>query len=153
MRRLVQMGKTNLANRALANRITARVPSKDFAGELAAIFEWVRGNIRYALDTNDIETIQSPAVTLALGYGDCDDFAVLLATLCECAGHACAFMALGFYHPGEFNHVLVIASGAGEAPWVSMDPTEAHPFGWFPPGAICEMLCPVSATAENLLRS
>src|SRR5882672_2358268 len=108
MRQLVQQGKANLENRDLANRITAGVPAKDWAGELCALFEWVRGNIRYALDPNDLETIQGPATTLALGYGDCDDLAVLLATLCECAGHPCCFVALGFQQPGDFSHVVVI---------------------------------------------
>lgn len=152
MRQLVQDGKFNLATRDLANRITAGVPAKDWQGELCALFEWVRAHIRYALDTNDIETIQGAATTLDLGYGDCDDMCVLLATLCECTGHPCCFVALGFSAPGEFNHVVVIASGAGEQPWVGMDPTERRRFGWFPPGAVCEIVCPITMSAENLLR-
>ena len=152
MRQLVQQGKTNLANRDLANRITAQVPQKHWHAELCAIFNFVRSKIRYALDTNDIETIQSAATTLNLGYGDCDDFAVLLATLCECAGHAACFVAVGFGPSIEYTHVLTIASGAGELPWLAMDATEARPCGWFPPGATCEIVAPVSALAESLIR-
>ncbi len=152
MRQLVQQGKFNLSNRDLANRITANVAAKDWTGELQAIFEWVRNNIRYALDTNDIETIQGAATTVALGYGDCDDFSVLLATLCECAGHPCCFVALGFSQAGDYSHVVTAASGAGENCWISMDATEAQPFGWFPPGVICELICPISATAQDILQ-
>lgn len=152
MRQLVQLGKFNLANRDLANSITAGIPQKDWLGELEALFNWVRKNIRYTLDTNDIEQIQSPAVTMALGYGDCDDFAVLLATLCECAGHPCCFAALGFLQPGEFSHVVVLASGAGESPWVCMDATESRPFGWRPPGQTCALFCPITPLAEDLIR-
>lgn len=144
MRGLVWQGKTDLANRDLANSIIAQVGAKDWQGEIAALFEWVRTNIRYTLDTSDIEVLQSAAVTIALGYGDCDDMAILLATLLECSGHKACFIALGFSEPGDFSHVLVLASGAGETPWIALDATEPNPVGWFPPGAICEMLAPLS---------
>jgi transglutaminase-like putative cysteine protease len=152
MRQLVAQGKTNLANRDLVNQITADVPGKNWICELSTILEWVRANIRYALDPNEVETIQGAAATLALGYGDCDDFCVLLATLCELAGHPCCFVALGFGAPGDFSHVVVIASGAGETPWYCMDATESRPLGWFPPGATCELICPISQTADGLIR-
>lgn len=152
MRQLVWQGKTNLANRDLANRITAQVPAKDWYAEIGAIFNFVRGNIRYALDPNDCETIQGAATTLSLGYGDCDDFAVLLATLCECAGHPCCFTALGFGPAVEYTHVITLASGAGETPWIAMDATEAQPCGWFPPGATCAISCPITAAADSLIR-
>lgn len=151
MRQLVQNGKFDLANRALANRITARCKGKDWIGELEAIFSWVRDNIRYSLDPNGIETIQGARGTVRQGFGDCDDMAILLATLCECVGHPCCFVALGFRQVGEYEHVLTCATGAGETPWIAMDATEAHPFGWFPKGAVCEMVAPVSETAEHCL--
>lgn len=151
MRQLVQQSKLNHANRDLANSIIGSVPAKDWTGELCALFEWVRANIRYTLDPNDQETIQDAQTTVRLGYGDCDDFAILLSTLCECIGHPSAFVALGFGDTCDYSHVLVIASGAGETDWVWMDPTEGHPFGWFPPGATCEIVCPITETAQYLL--
>lgn len=151
MRRLVQIGKTDFRFRDLANQITAGIPAKDWQGELAALCDWVRQNVRYALDPNDLETIQAPNITLELGYGDCDDLAILLATLCECAGHPTAFAALGFGHIGEYAHVLVIASGAGEQEFVALDPTENHEHGWYPPGVTCELFCPITQTAADLL--
>lgn len=151
MRQLVQQGKGDLSNRDLANRICAYVPAKDWLGELEAIFQFVRGRIRYALDPSDIETTQCAVTTLRLGYGDCDDFAVLLATLCESMGHPCCLVALGFQEPGSYEHVLTIASGAGELPWVAMDATETQPFGWFPKDAICEMIAPITGASEDAL--
>jgi transglutaminase-like putative cysteine protease len=152
MRQLVQQDKFDLRNRDLANRITAQVPAKHWLAELGALLDFVRCRVRYALDTNDIETIQDSETTLRLGYGDCDDMAVLLSTLCECAGHPTAFAALGFQCRGEYSHVVVIASPAGEGNWEMLDPTEPQPVGWVPPGIRCAMLCPISETAENLLR-
>lgn len=151
MRGLVQKGKHDQRIRDLANGIVSHVPGKDWRGELAALLDYVRANVRYSLDPNDIETIQGAAGTLALGYGDCDDSSVLLATLAECIGHPCCLVAFGFEAPGNFEHVMTFASGAGETPWLGMDATEPHGLGWFPPGAICEMVTPVSETAEGAL--
>lgn len=151
MRRLVRDGKTDLAMRDLAQQIIAGVPGKDWFGELCALLNWVRDSIRYSLDINDIEVIQGPATTVRLGYGDCDDLSILLATLCECAGHPCAFVALGFDAVGMYSHVLVLASGAGETAWVALDATEGQPAGWYPPGVICELICPITAAAESQL--
>jgi transglutaminase-like putative cysteine protease len=153
MRRLVQQGKWNPATRDIANQITATAAAKDWVGELAALFYWVRENIRYSLDPNDLETIQGAEQTLSLGYGDCDDIAILLATLCECAGHPCCFVALAFYPPGDFSHVVVIASAAGESEWICLDATEQFPFGWFPPGATSELICPITAAAQEIFAS
>lgn len=146
MRALVWLGKTNLELRDLANRLTLAVPAKDWAAEIAVIFNWVRerDNVRYTLDTFDIEVLQRADVTLALGYGDCDDMAILLATLLELAGHKCCFCALGFGAIGEYSHVIVICSGAGESDWIALDPTEQNPPGWFPPGVTCKMVAELS---------
>jgi len=151
MRRLVQDGKTDLGLRDLVQQIIANVPGKDWFGELCALLNFVRRRIRYSLDTNDIEVIQGAATTLALGYGDCDDLSILLATLCECAGHPCAFAALGFDEVGSYSHVLVLASGAGETDWIALDASEGQPAGWYPPGVLCELICPITAVAESQL--
>jgi transglutaminase-like putative cysteine protease len=153
MRELVRRGKDTQELRHLANSIcmAAQVPAKDWRGELAAIFDYVQTNIRYSQDPSDIETIQGARETLQLGYGDCDDFSVLIATLAECLGHPCCLVALGFQQPGTYEHVMTMCSGAGEDCWVGMDATEARPLGWFPKGVICEMVAPVSETAAAIL--
>ena len=151
MRQLARDGKDNLLLRRLANGITAGAGAKDWESELEALFNWVRANVRYSLDPNDMETIQGPAQTVALGFGDCDDFCVLLGTLCELTGHPACFVALEFGPGGGFSHVVVIASGAGETEWICLDATEANPFGWFPPDATRELICPISETAAAIL--
>ena len=71
MRNMVRTAKRNPANRDLAAQIVAFVPPKDYWGEGEAILNWIRANVRYTLDVNDVEVIQTPQVTLKLGYGDC----------------------------------------------------------------------------------
>jgi transglutaminase-like putative cysteine protease len=139
MRKLVWLGKRNPAHRDLANLICARVKPKDWIGELRAVFNWVRDNIRYSLDTSDIEVLQSAAVTLRLGYGDCDDRCILSAVLLESLGHPCVLFAMGFEPFEAYTHVVVLANGGGETGFVALDTTEPEPMGWLPPGITYSM--------------
>jgi transglutaminase-like putative cysteine protease len=120
--------------RELADRIIAPVPPKAFRREIRALFNFVRRNVRYTLDTNEIEVIQPPKETLRRGAGDCDDMCILLGALCEQVGHPAKFSALGFEQDRGYTHVIVLSSPAGDGPWLSLDATENRPMGWFPPG-------------------
>jgi len=153
MRTLVQRAKQDFSFRDLANLIVSQVPSKNWPGEIQAVFSFVQSHVRYSLDTNDVEVIQGPWQTLRLGYGDCDDMAILTATLLECLGHPCCFCAVGFGDQGDYSHVLVICSGAGETEWISVDPTEPYSAGWFPPNVTCDMVAPITTAAEDILRA
>lgn len=143
MRDLVRDGKRSTMMRHIAQRIVAHVPGKDWNGEIAAVFAFVQSHVRYSLDVNGIEVVQRADVTLGLGYGDCDDFCVLLATLLECLGHVCYFCALGFDDVLAYNHVICLCSGAGESDLVALDATEQQPAGWFPPNVTCAMICEI----------
>lgn len=143
MRELTRQGRADPFVRDLANLLVSDAPEKNWCIEIARLFCWVRDGIRYSLDTNNVEVLQSAKVTATLGYGDCDDKCILLASLCESIGHPCIFVALGFAALGEFTHVIVVASGANETPPISLDPTERVPPGWHPPDATCAMLCPI----------
>jgi hypothetical protein len=95
---------------ALARQLTANLTSRDYAGEIKALFEWVRDNIRYARDIEGVETLIEPAdlvFNLELGrQGDCDDFSMLLATLLKIMGHRARFKA-GTVTGARQGHVWV----------------------------------------------
>jgi transglutaminase-like putative cysteine protease len=120
----------------LAQTILLGIPNKAFYRETRALFNWVRNNIRYALDPQSTEYIRDPDQTLALGWGDCDDMCILLASLLTHAGHYARFCALAFEQPFEYTHVITQTKPAGEGDWIALDPTEDKPMGWFPPGAV-----------------
>ena len=82
-----------------AIEITRSCPSKDFRCEIEAIYSWVDENIRFVRDINGVETLQTPARTLELAVGDCDDHVILLSALLESVGHPTRFVAVGF-RPG-----------------------------------------------------
>jgi transglutaminase-like putative cysteine protease len=134
MRAMVRAGKKNLQLRDFAAQLTRHIPQKDFSNEARALFEYVRDRVRYVRDIHGVETVQTPDKTLQLGYGDCDDKSVLLATLLETLGHPTRFIAIGTRVAGMYEHVY-LETLIGRK-WVAMDATEPHAMGWFPPKTV-----------------
>jgi transglutaminase-like putative cysteine protease len=122
-----------------ATQIIAQCPPKARMTELRTLFNFVRETIRYTLDTNEVEVIQTPQRTLELGTGDCDDMCILLAALIELCGHPAWFLALAFNGESDFAHVIVQTSTVDGGRAISLDPTERYPMGWFPPGVTSTM--------------
>ena len=134
MQGLVKQGRRDPTIRTTAAELllAAQIPPKNFYAEAEAIFRYIQSTIRYVQDVNDVETI-SPAIwVLQNGYGDCDDFAVLTASMLESVGHKCRFMAISFEGPDDFSHVVVQTKIGSE--WITADATEPEAFGWQPPG-------------------
>ena len=52
----------------------------------AAIFDHVKQHVQYVPDPVGVEYVAPPAETVECGGGDCDDQAVLVASLCEAVG-------------------------------------------------------------------
>lgn len=132
MVRLAREYRADPAIRYLAAGLVQNVTAKDYRTEVETIFEWIKANIRYTQDVNDVETIQFPLNTIEFGYGDCDDMSLLLATMLESIGHPSRFAAVGFGEPFEFDHVFVQTLIGTR--WVALDATEENPMGWEPPG-------------------
>ena len=133
MSRLVRRYKRDPDLIATANRLTAHVPAKDWAGQVAALHEFVRDEIRYTLDVNGVETLRTPERLLRERQGDCDDMSLLLATLLESIGHPTRFVAVG-ESPGTLTHVYV-ETRVGDK-WVALETTEPVEAGWEPPGMV-----------------
>jgi transglutaminase-like putative cysteine protease len=123
MRRFVRTYRVDPRIVELSREIIASIPGKNYPREAEALRAWVASNIRYTQDVYDVETLQSPIVTLDVRQGDCDDQATLLATLLNAAGHEARFVAIGTA-PDEFSHVLV-ETKIGERGGPAGD-------GWFP---------------------
>ncbi len=131
MASLVRQYRKNIAIRSLALDIVERVPGhKNFRGEAAALCEWVKRNIRYVRDVNEVETIQTPLKTLDIGQGDCDDQSTLLASLLEAVGFRTRFLAIKTAAFGPFVHVVAQAQIGRE--WVPLETTEPWEPGTFP---------------------
>lgn len=130
MAALVRQYRTAPAVREAALSLVRDVPPKDYAGEVRAIFEWVRDHVRYTRDVRDVETVQTPQATLELEQGDCDDKTTLLAALLESVGVRTRLVAVGMVRPGSYSHVYAEAFVRGA--WVALDATMPHAVGWAP---------------------
>lgn len=129
MRQYVNDYKTNIHVREKALELTRHLLQKDFKGEVRALWDFVKFNIRYVRDINDVETLQSPLKTLEYGAGDCDDKSSLLATLLESIGFKTRFRAVG---TGKtLCHVLTDVYINGK--WIALETTEPVALGWTPP--------------------
>ncbi len=104
-------GSKSAKIRALAiNAIQAKkVPSKDYYGEIVAIHNWVRDNIRYVKDPIGQETLSYPEETAFNSKaGDCDDQSILEMAMLGAVGHRSYPVVVGV-KPGQFSHVYVHA--------------------------------------------
>lgn len=127
--------------RDLAAQTVAHVAAHDHVGEAAALLDLVRARVRYLYDVNGVEAIADPQITLAKGYGDCDDMCLAYATLCETIGLPTRFCALAFSGSRaapDYSHVIVEVWLHDR--WCAADPiVPAAPFGWRPPATQFEM--------------
>lgn len=132
MCKLVRQHKTDTGIRALAQQITRSLDSKAFSDELRALQNFVRDRVRYVRDVRGVETLQTPVRTLELGSGDCDDKAVLLATMLESIGFKTRFRAVGLNREA-YSHVLAEGFDPTKRQWVPLEciVPGAEP-GWFP---------------------
>lgn len=108
-----QWGSKSPKIRALAMNIInkARVPQKDYYGEIVAIHNWIKNpkNVRYFRDPIGQETLADPEQTaFNLRGGDCDDKTVLEMALLGAVGIPSYPVVVG-QAPGNFSHVYLHA--------------------------------------------
>lgn len=115
----------------------------DDLGELEAVQQFVRDQIRYTRDPLRTEAVQRPDLTLAWGTGDCDDKATLLGSMLGSVGTPWRFVMLATsrQRPGQFSHVY--AEGYARGVWVPLETiVPGAPIGWVPPGYRREVVAP-----------
>ena len=118
--------------RQLALNLIKDVPgNKNFGGQAERLQNYVRNQIQYVKDIKGVETIQTPDLTLQNRAGDCDDQAVLLATLLETIGHPTRFVAIKINPLGPYVHVFTETRVANR--WLPAETTENWPLGFHPP--------------------
>jgi hypothetical protein len=95
---------------------SAGIKSNDFIGEARAIGEYVQHHVRYVRDPNGIEYLQDPVNMIldlknpqGMPHGDCDDMALLIATLLLAIGHDVSFKAIRYNDDLNYHHIYVVA--------------------------------------------
>lgn len=133
MARFVKAARTDPNIIQAAIDITYPLSGKDWVGVIQRVHEYVRDDIRYIHDPVDVEKVQSPDLTIAIGAGDCDDKSVLSGALLEALGHPVRLVALRFDGHANFSHVLTYTRIGPR--WVGLECTEPWPLGQVPPHA------------------
>ena len=129
MSRLVRQYKKNMEIRSLALSLVAEVPGhKNWTAQIKAIHAFVQNNIQYVRDVKGVETLATPVKTLEFRAGDCDDQAVLLASLLESIGHPTRFVAMKQKSFGPFVHVFTETKIGSK--WYPLETTENFPAGY-----------------------
>jgi transglutaminase-like putative cysteine protease len=125
----------------------AQVRPKDRFGEVAALFHWVRRNVRYTRDIYRVELLHTARRMLELRAGDCDDMTILLGAMLMATGHPVRLVLVGFRpnKPNAYSHIYPEVNVRGR--WLALDATMNRPLGWAPP-ALWKCTCEI--TKEDL---
>jgi len=129
----IKEGKRDPLVRKLAADAVRNVAPRDWLGEVAAIFEFVRQNVRYTLDVHGLDTYQRARRTLQLGIGDCDDQVILLGAMLQSIGYPIALKVIESVDSDHgWNHIYLLVGVPPSAPqrWIPLDPTVSQPMGW-----------------------
>lgn len=137
MRGLVDQAVSDPAFVRKAKEIVAHVPAYDEVGEVYALYQWVKHNVRYTKDPVTKETLYPPQEFLHIRSGDCDDISMLIGALGIALGYPARLITISAdaSSPQEFSHVypeLEVPAGSGQ--WIALD--SARPgaeFGIEPP--------------------
>ena len=70
--------------RILAQQITRGYNTN--LGKARAIYNWIKQNIHYTRDQENLDIYTRPSMLIELGRGDCDDSAMLYSSLAKLAG-------------------------------------------------------------------
>lgn len=126
MVKAVQGGLRDSRIRLFAEPLVKHLKPHDYISEYAAVLNWVRCNIRYTRDPVNAEQLKTPAAILETGTGDCDEMAILIATLVGVLGGRVRFVAGAFRLTAlgepEFSHVWCEAFEPASKAWVVLDP-------------------------------
>ncbi len=147
----------------LGEQIAHKYPDKLERAE--AIFRFVRDRVNYTPDIDEFgydefaqnaDELASMIEQNGVGYGDCEDSAVLLAVMYKGAGYRSAIM-IGSGHTAalvylpDYNKATAVFELEGEPGWVWAEATgKNNPLGWVPKQFINAKLAAYEISAEAI---
>ena len=81
---------------------------KDQKCQIRAVFDYVKKNVSYLEDIYMIDTYKDPCTTLKTGFGDCDDFTILLDSLLASIGFPVGARIIKQNKAFPFHHIYAI---------------------------------------------
>jgi transglutaminase-like putative cysteine protease len=146
--------------RKLARELTRHIPKDPRSGHpdmrnydaiAKAIYDHIVRHDVYTNDPAGVERLQAPDATILTGAGDCDDMAILSASLLESIGVPARIRLIG-ETPDTFSHIFIQYQSEGR--WKSFDPTLAlYPGYRFDPARIKKSkIIPIEGSSGTGLR-
>jgi hypothetical protein len=133
MTKMAREGSKNPLVRRLATNILNhdKIPSHYYLEEARAIGKFVQSHVRYVKDIAGVETLHSPDMLIRMmtdvGYtaADCDDMALLIASMLLSIGIVPKFRAVRYNSPtGPYNHIYVVVYENNITDTMSPSPTK-----------------------------
>lgn len=136
----ISEGKKDAMVRRLASNILNQrcgndwcVPEKNWEAEVSAIFYWLRNNVRYTLDPNELELFQRARRSLENRTADCDDQVILAGAILQSVGYPVRIVIIDTGSDEGWNHVYIHVGvpPMGPKKWIAFDLTATkEPLGW-----------------------
>lgn len=133
--KIVKVSSNNPYIRAWAEKIIKNVQAKDKIGEVSAIHNFVKWNVRYTKDPLGMEYVQTPLVLLKaieldeIPMGDCDDMTTLSLSLYRSIGYPVATKVTSYSGNGQYSHIYGLVNINNQ--WIPSDTTiSSQNFGW-----------------------
>jgi PKD repeat protein len=92
----------------LTNQISARVGGGLYE-TMECAFHFTQAAVRYAYDRSGFEHPRYPLESLVDGIGDCEDTAILYASLIRTLGHGAMMVAVDTNRDGHADHMIALA--------------------------------------------
>jgi len=123
IKNLIDQGKKDLIVRKTAEKIVQYIAPKDYAQEVAAIYNFVTRRLRYTKDIHRVETVHRARELLRMHRkpADCDDFVILTSALLQAIGHPVRLVIIGSnaQDKEDFSHIYMQVYLGKK--WVSLD--------------------------------
>lgn len=127
-----------LARKAVSKRCGEDwcIAERDYYGEVEAVFNEARRLVRYTADPIDVDTFARPKWTMAGAAGDCDDEAILLASMLGAIGYPTKWRVIQTKdaarrgHDWDHIYLLVGVPPTDPREWHALDLSEPHDAGW-----------------------
>jgi len=135
----IQHGKRDRTVRETAIKIIKayKVPQKNHIGEIKALHDWCKSNIRYTFDILGVETLNTPRRTLIDRAGDCDCSAMLLAAMLGSIGYESGIALVDSKGDRKISHAMCVVKlprpkKGQPAGWIPLETTRDEKMGWWP---------------------
>jgi|GEM_PF-1981528 len=111
---------------------------RDYWGEVKAVFNWMRANVRYVRDMSTIDTFATAQRTIEAHGGDCDDYTIALGALLMSIGYSVRMKTIQTKTSEDWDHIyLQVGLPPGKpTKWKTLDASVAQPAGWEAPASM-----------------